>query len=858
MRLAQVVPLTPVEGPFTYCVPPELDAEVVPGARVLVPFGRRQLTGVVVRTGDGEAPKAKPVLDVLDDRPALTVELLGLTKWVAEYYLCTWGEAIKAALPSGTEVETRRVVHALAETWPEADGQAVLGALAAAGGGLKVPALAEALGRKTAPQSLLRRMEAAGAVRIEQELQEARAKPKIEKHLTLAVTLGEASSLRGAKQLALAAVLAAADEPVRQSEALKESGASSGTVKSLVEKGMVEVHELEVERTADEAEAPPPPPADVTLHPAQTAALEALRPPIEAGEPYTVLLHGVTGSGKTEVYLRALAAVLERGKSGIVLVPEIALTPQTVRRFRAHFGDRVAVLHSRMSPGERLDAWTRIRDGQYPVVIGPRSAVFAPVQDLGIILVDEEHEASYKQFDPAPRYHARDVAVMRAHRADAVCVLGSATPSLETAANARSGKYAYLAMPDRVPVSRKEEGASGKEGTSASALEGPGLDAHDSPTPPASGAEGESASRQSPVLREPAPLPTVRVVDLAREKEIRRLKGALSHDLREAMQARLDRGEQIILLQNRRGYAPVITCETCGWTPECRDCAVSLTLHKTNRTLRCHYCGRAERQPTACPECGADDLRLLGSGTQRVEEEIAEVFPDARLLRMDLDTTSRKGAHARLLEQFGDGEADILLGTQMVAKGLDFPRVTLVGVVNADTGMLLPDFRAAERTFQLLAQVAGRAGRHDLPGEVILQTRNPEHPAIQHALAHDYAAFARYELVERHALGYPPYGRLVGAEIKGTYEGSTNKLAQAWTDALARHAARIEGAEVLGPVAAFVGKVKGFWRVHTHLKAPRSVPAAALAEAVRAATAEIGTPPKGHRINIDVDPVGLY
>lgn len=371
------------------------------------------------------------------------------------------------------------------------------------------------------------------------------------------------------------------------------------------------------------------------------------------------------------------------------------------------------------------------------------------------------------------------------------------------------------------------------------------------PVPRAPEASGEP-------LREPAPLPPVRVVDLAREKEIRRLKGALSHDLREAIRQRLDRGEQTILLQNRRGYAPVINCETCGWTPECRDCSVSLTLHKTNRTLRCHYCGRAERHPPVCPSCGADDLKLLGSGTQRVEEEIAEVFPEARLLRMDLDTTSRKGAHQRLLDRFGRGEADILLGTQMVAKGLDFPRVTLVGVVNADTGMLLPDFRASERTFQLLAQVAGRAGRHDLPGEVILQTRNPEHPAIQHALAHDYAAFAREELVERHQLGYPPYGRLIGVEIKGPYEGSTHKLARAWTDALARHASRIAGAEVLGPVAAFVGKVKGFWRFHTHLKAPRTVPAAILAEAVSAATAEIGTPARGHRINVDVDPVGLY
>ncbi|OZC03484.1 replication restart helicase PriA [Rubricoccus marinus] len=913
MRLAQVVPLAPVEGPFTYSVPDALDAEAVVGARVLVPFGRRQLTGVVVARGEGESAKAKPLVDVLDARPSLTPELLALTRWVATYYLCTWGEAIKTALPSGTEVETRRIVRALRP--PEAedgdDGRALLAALAQSNGsGLKVPALAEAMGRKTAPQALLRRLEASGAVSVEYELQEARTRARVEKHLTL--TGADPSGLTGARQQALVALLADAGEPVRQAEALKASGASSSTVKGLVARGLVETQDLEVERTDDALDAPLAPAADVTLHPMQEAALGEIRTAIGGDAPQTFLLHGVTGSGKTEVYLRALAAALARGESGIVLVPEIALTPQTVRRFRAHFGDRVAVMHSRMSPGERLDAWTRIRDGKYPVVIGPRSAIFAPVENLGLVIVDEEHEASYKQFDPAPRYHARDVAVFRAHQAGAVCVLGSATPSLETAANARSGKYAYLAMPERVPVLvRKESVASGQSPAAEVASGARGVPAESSTASPLSLGEGQGEGRTSPEasgetrshpgtqppppadagtsprggfdapsdasnppaapeasgddssatgysLLAPAPLPPVRVIDLAREKEVRRLKGALSHDLREAMRQRLERGEQTILLQNRRGYAPVINCETCGWTPECRDCSVSLTLHKTNRTLRCHYCGRAERYPPVCPSCGADDLKLLGSGTQRVEEEIAEVFPEARLLRMDMDTTSRKGAHQKILDRFGRGEADILLGTQMVAKGLDFPRVTLVGVVNADTGMLLPDFRASERTFQLLAQVAGRAGRHDLPGEVLLQTRNPEHPAIQHALNHDYSAFAREELVERYHLGYPPYGRLIGIEIKGPYENSTHKLAQAWTDALARRASGIAGTDVLGPVAAFVGKVKGFWRFHTHLKAPRTVPAKILADAVSAATAEIGAPPKGHRINVDVDPVGLY
>ncbi len=817
--LAHVVPLTSVDGVYTYRVPDEMAAEAVPGARVLVPFGRRQLTGVVAERVEGSPDGLKPLHDVLDARPALPPDLLALTRWVATYYLCAWGEAIKAALPSGTEVESRRVARALAppDAWDETRGRQILRALHERNGtGLPVAALAEVLNRKTVPQNLLRRMEAAGVLAVEHEVQDASVTAKTARHLRLGDDAGEAD-VRGAKQRALLDWLAEAGEVVLQAEALAATGASSSTVKSLEKHGLVEAFDAEVERKADgmEVEAVPPA-APLDLHPAQTTALEALTGAIATARAETFLLHGVTGSGKTEVYLRALREALDRGKSAIVLVPEIALTPQTVRRFRAHFGDRVAVLHSRMSPGERLDAWTRIRDGVYPIVIGPRSAVFAPVRDLGLVVVDEEHEASYKQFDPAPRYHARDVAVMRAHRAGAVCVLGSATPSMETVANANADKYTRLEMPERVPV-------RGPDGTT----------------------------------RAPAPLPPVRVIDLARERQIRRLKGALSHDLREAMQARLDRGEQTILLQNRRGYAPVVTCDDCGWTPTCQDCAVSLTVHKATRNLRCHYCGRAERFYRTCPACDSPALALLGSGTQRVEEEIAEVFPDARLLRMDLDTTSRKGAHRRILDAFGRGDADVLLGTQMVAKGLDFPRVTLVGVVEADTGMLLPDFRAAERTFQLLAQVAGRAGRHDLPGEVLLQTRNPEHPAIQFALRHDFHGFALGELGERLALGYPPYGRLVGVEVKGPHEGSTFALAERWGAALRAEAGRVAGVEVLGPVPAFVGRVKRWWRVHLLVKAPRSLPAAVLASVVRAVEGRLTTP-SGHRVNLDVDPVGLY
>ena len=826
--LAHVVPLTSVAGVYTYRVPDGMGGEAVPGARVLVPFGRRQITGVVAERAEGSAEGLKPLHDVLDARPALTPELLALTRWTADYYLCAWGEAVKAALPSGTEVESRRVAHATAppDAWTdEPRGRKLLRALHERGP-LAVAGLADVLGRKTVPQNLLRRMEAAGVLRVDVEVQDAKARAKTARHVRLAAPSGDGAEprVRGEKQRALLDYLAGAGDAV-QADALAATGAASGTVKSLEAKGLVETWDAEVERRADglDGEVPQAAPA-LDLHPAQVAALEAIVDAVGAGRPETFLLHGVTGSGKTEVYLRALRATLALGRSAIVLVPEIALTPQTVRRFRSHFGDRVAVLHSRMSPGERLDAWTRIRDGVYPVVIGPRSAVFAPVENLGLVVVDEEHEASYKQFDPAPRYHARDVAVMRAHRAGAVCVLGSATPSMESVANANADKYTRLEMPQRVPVRTASGG-----------------------------------------LRLPAPLPPVRVLDLAREKQVRRLKGALSHELRLAIADRLDKGEQTILLQNRRGFAPVLTCEDCGWVPMCPHCAVTLTVHKggphgepqRGGRMRCHYCGWAQHVPHPCPECGQDDLRMLGAGTQRVEDEIADVFPGARVLRMDLDTTSRRGAHRKILDAFGRGDADVLLGTQMVAKGLDFPRVTLVGVVEADTGMLLPDFRAAERTFQLLAQVAGRAGRHELPGEVLLQTRNPEHPAIQFALAHDFHGFALGELGERLALGYPPYGRMVGVEVKGPHEGSTRQFAERWGAALHAEARRVAGVEVLGPIPALIGRIKKWWRYQIVVKAPRTLPASVLAAVVEAAQGSVKVP-SGHRVNLDVDPVGLY
>ncbi len=696
----------------------------------------------------------KEIIDVVDEVPALSVELLRLTRWIADYYVCGHGEVVKAALPAGSTLGAER----------------------------------------DEPR-----------VKIKRELRVRFASDYSPQDAAIL-----SDTLRGHKQIAvieaLAGFAAESEKAPRRSDLMERADASSQTVNSLVKKGMIESVSEETERSSFDGLPSPRQPRSIDRNRAQQAALEPVEDAIQSRRFETFLLHGVTGSGKTEVYIAALKSVLARGKTGIILVPEIALTPQTVQRFRSHFPDQVAVLHSRMSKGERFDAWRRLRDGTYPIAIGPRSAVFAPVENVGLIVVDEEHEASYKQFDPAPRYHARDVAVMRAHMNDAVCVLGSATPSLESRMNCRWGKYTYLSMPERVPV------------------------------------PGHAA----------ALMPPVKIIDLTLERKKHQLEGVLSEPLREALRQRLDRGQQAILLQNRRGYAPVIECQDCGWAPECPDCAVTLTYHKAKRHLRCHYCGRAESLPGVCPRCESDALAQLGTGTQRVEEELADCLPDARVIRMDRDTTSRKNAHHQLIGRFGRGEADILLGTQMVAKGLDFDRVTLVGVVSADTGLLLPDFRAEERTFQLITQVAGRAGRAELRGEVLLQTRSPDHPILKYALTHDYESFAGHALAERRALGYPPFGRLAGVEFRGPQERRVETLAGDWT-------AKIEcvkGLQVLGPQPALISRIKKAYRYHTIVKTTE--PGVSLQRLLRRADEQFGAPPRGYRVSIDVDAVGLF
>jgi primosomal protein N' (replication factor Y) len=833
MLLARVAVPLPLRQTFTYTVPADMRSEVQEGSRVLVPFGRRVLTGVVVGEGDetdatgegGKRLRLKAIKDVLDDEPALTADLLRLTEWMAQYYRCGWGEVVKAALPAGTDQSSRQHLRLVpgAKLPAEAaqDDYVALVALEKTLRESGEESTALSAFQSSIPEattSRVRRLVRWGVVALEQRVEEASVRAKLVRHVRLAPAFASASArrdlkqqLRGSKQHAVIdalALFASDGDPFpRQADVVKAAGASAATVKSLAAKGVVETEQKEANRSPFADADPPGPPPKRELHEAQKAALGAITEAIDARRYQAFLLHGVTGSGKTEVYLAALKRTLEQGRGGIILVPEIALTPQTVRRFRAHFGDEIAVLHSKMSLGERYDAWRHLRSGRYRIAIGPRSALFAPVRDLGLIVVDEEHEGSYKQFDPAPRYHARDAALVRASICGAACVLGSATPSLESLLNAERGKYAWLKMPARVPV------------------------------------PGKTA----------APLPPVRLVDLTLEKRKHNLHGVLSERLREAIERRLQRKEQVILLQNRRGYAPIVECTDCGFAPTCRDCTATMTYHAPRRELRCHHCGRRQPAPRTCPTCASPDLELLGTGTQRVEEELREVFPEARVVRMDLDTTRRKGAHHELLGRFGRGEADILLGTQMVAKGLDFGAVTLVGVVNADAGLLLPDFRADERTFQLLTQVAGRAGRAEKPGEVLLQTRNPDHAALRYAAQHDYLGFAEAVLPERRDLGWPPFGRVVTASFRGPDEESARRLAQRWTDVLLRQA---QGAPVtvLGPTAPYIGRVQKQYRFQTILRMPRSLPQAQWHPWLDAAEAAL-TLPSAYHFALDVDAI---
>jgi primosomal protein N' (replication factor Y) len=818
------VPL-PLPGGFHYSVPASLREQLRVGHAVSVPFGSRRMTGYVIDVDvtPPEGQVLKPVDFLAISEPLFDASLVPLFRWLATYYAHPLGEVVRTALPGSTRSSSQRSVRLLPkgqaaaeqETAPDEGTLELLQRLAASP--------KKALGLKTLVRlkGVTERLVKAAERRDEVEILQAEVGAVVQ------IKTEPVYALKGDAMVARSAFSRPGPVRDRLIDWLARFGPATASalrdafprvapqLKQLVDAGLLEVTERAMD--LDAAERVTLDPADVAPRaptPSQATALSSLHRALGARTFARFLLHGITGSGKTEVYLQAAARVLEEGGSAILLVPEIGLTPQFLARFRARFGEEpVAVLHSGLTDRERFDEWVRIRRGDARLVIGPRSAVFAPVHDLRLIVVDEEHDGSYKQ-DEGLRYNARDVALVRAKNAGAVCVLGSATPALETLYLAEAGPMERLVMPDRVGSRR---------------------------------------------------LPRVELVDL-REFPVENpdeAAAALSPPMREAIEQNLAEGGQAILLLNRRGFATTVLCTDCGAHFRCDDCDVSMTFHARQHRILCHWCGVHRPLPSVCPACESrTGLKLVGRGTERLEEEMLAMWPELRVDRMDADTTRSRSSHKRILDRFRSGDVDVLIGTQMVAKGHDFPRVTLVGVLHADAALHLPDFRAAERTFQLIAQVAGRAGRGDRPGRVLVQTYHPKHHAIRLALAHDYDAFAQRELRFRRGLWYPPFARLCLFGISSQDEKAAEKGSRLVRQALDLATGDQQDApgqvRVLGPSPAPMYRLKGRYRWTVLLKTdghPRmGLVLHRVADRLRE---EVGKLPGRSRLVVDRDPVSM-
>lgn len=739
--------------PYTYLVPERLTNQVEAGMRVIVPFGRghREVQGFVVATGQTESAyqgALKELTALMDLTPVLNPEMLALSKWLADHTYAFWISCLYTMLPNLLKAKTKRLVRVIDEFDPQLQ-QSLFGEAATLD-------LAQVQTDPAAMHELVK-LKRAGKVQIEYAVEDqARAKQVTALQATLDFEAYEellATVPKNAKaqQRLLVYLQGLGEQKVPLKAARQQTGLSLATFRLGEQRGWLKKSLVEQLRTpmrqTKGADRP------VTLNAEQTAAVTAIQAGIQATTAPTFLLKGVTGSGKTEVYLRAMAAALANGQTALMLVPEIALTPQMVQRVRGRFGQQVAILHSGLSNGERYDEWRRIQRQEVQVVVGTRSAIFAPLPKLGLIVIDEEHENSYKQED-APRYHAREVAKWRAQYHHAAVVLGSATPSLESYARAKTGNYHLLTLTHRV-------------------------------------------NQQ--------PLPPVTVVDMRQEPR-QGGESNFSRALLAAVQARLAKGEQSILLLNRRGFSSFMMCRDCGYVLKCPNCDISLTLHLATQNMKCHYCGFEAPIPQRCPHCASRQIRYYGTGTEKVEAELKHRLPAARVIRMDVDTTRRKGQHAKLLQAFGQHQADILLGTQMIAKGLDFPNVTLVGVLNADTGLDLPDFRAGERTFDLLAQVSGRAGRADKAGQVFIQTYNPDNYVIQLAQAGNYEAFFGAEMQLRKQAQYPPYFYTVRLMVAHPEEKAAAKVIHQLARRLQGHLA--PETVVLGPTPRAIARIK--------------------------------------------------
>jgi primosomal protein N' (replication factor Y) (superfamily II helicase) len=766
----------PLDTAFSYRVPDGMAPAV--GGRVLVPFRQQRMSGIVVDLHDRQpAVVTKNLVSVLDPAPVLDEQLMRLGKWIADYYLAPLGEVFRTMLPLSAEFR-RTILYRITEQGHMA---LHLGGMSGSSARARRPPeeqlvefqVLDHLANRDEPVREASLRSATGVTRAvlsgmvrkkwlqREDVSGARDAERVVKVAVLRAD-GKGSAKLNANQQALIDALTGAGGRA-DVDTLHALDVPRTTLGTLVKRGLVEIVEERAEFQMSRVKARPSP-FEFEFNPAQKQALQRIQEGMAARKFSGILLHGVTGSGKTAVYLAAMRTVLEAGRSAILLVPEIGLTPTVAADLHQVFGDEVAILHSALTDQERAEQWHRIKRGEARMVVGTRSAIFAPVADLALIIVDEEQDSSYKQ-EETPRYHARDVAVMRAKMADAVVVLGSATPSLESYYNAKKNKYALIELPDRV---------------------------------------------------EQRPLPEVELIDMKQEFQETGQEQVISRKLAEEIRERLERKEQVMILLNRRGYSPVAMCRTCGKTLECKNCAIAMTHHKRARKMECHYCGYTAPVPQKCVHCGSEYVYFLGTGSEKLEELLHGMFPTARIGRLDRDTVRGKEDFERALAALNEGELDLLVGTQMIAKGHDVHGVTLVGVVGADIALGLPDFRAAERTFQLLTQVAGRAGRGQTPGKVVLQTYFPDHYAVQYAARHDFVGFYEKELRFRSWMHYPPYSALANVLVR------SNRLDEAlqWSGILGKwfERTRHEGIRVLGPAAAPILRLKQDYRYHFVLK----------------------------------------
>ena len=775
--IAEIILPLPIYGTFSYLIPPEMETEIQIGSRVMVQFGRKKYyTGIVERIHRETPPyEVKPLMAILDGSPAVRYPQLRFWNWISEYYLCTVGDVYKAAIPSGLKPESETFVT-LNEDYGTPEGEkltereAMVMMLLEEKKKLRLSDIDRELKLKNTP-AVINRLLVKRLVSIDEKIVE-KYRAKKETVIELTIERGDQDALheffektrRSVQQeKALICYLdmshwvqpGAEVKEVTRKELLEASRISPGLLRSMIDKGIFRQKVKQINRYNPTGVKT----CDISpLSPVQSEALKAIESKFRDSQ--TVLLHGVTGSGKTEIYMHLISEMLKAGRQILYLVPEISLTTQLTDRLRRMLGDRLLVYHSKFSDSERVDIWKKMLNTNEPLVIlGARSSVFLPFSSLGLVIVDEEHESSFKQFDPAPRYNARDASIMLAGMHGAKVLLGSATPSIETYYKALTGKYGLVSLNERY---------SGTE------------------------------------------LPEVEIVDMKEQRKKKLNSGVLSAPLKSALRKTLGEGHQSILFQNRRGFAPVVVCRECGWTPKCENCDVSLVYHKSSNLLKCHYCGFTRTLPTLCPACVQNSVETFGYGTERIAEEVHHQFPDARVSRMDLDTTRNKESHQELIEEFARHETDILVGTQMVSKGLDFEDVRMAGVINADTLLNFPDFRSNERAFNMLEQVAGRAGRRNHKGTVLIQTTDPENQVLDFVTKHDYRGFYDLEIKEREKYSYPPFTKVINIYLR-------NKDASAVDRAAVVYATRLRsifGNRVLGPEKPFVSRI-ALWYIQS-------------------------------------------